>query len=101
MIIKIKRILIESRVIIISCVFKKKVENVVLKDITCTKSKSVNQEDSRYNVKSVSIALKCTLPNTAEATFEMFMFKADGNVTGDDGNIYEVASGAVKINIGM
>jgi len=75
------------------------VEKVVLKEVICTKSKNVNQEDSRYNVKSVSIALMCTLPNAAEVTFEMFMFKADGNVTGDDGNIYEVASGAVKINI--
>lgn len=78
-----------------------KVEKVALKEITCTKSKNVNQEDGSYSVKSVSIELKCTLPNSAETVLEMFMFKADGNVTSSDGNIYEVKKGAVKINMNM
>ena len=72
-----------------------------MKEITCIKSKNFNQEDGRYNVKSVSVSLNCVLPNNAEASLEMYMFKAEGNVTGEDGNIYEVVSGSVKINIEM
>jgi len=96
-----KRKLLDIRVKGIAEKFRNEteVDKVDLKEVTCTKSKNVNQNDSRYNVETASISLTCTLPNSAEVTFEMFMFKVDGNVTGDDGNIYEVASGAVKINI--
>ena len=72
-----------------------------MKDVTCTKSKSVNNDDEKYTVKSVSVELKCILPNSAEAVLKLFMFKDDGNVTGEDGNVYEVSSGGTKMNLEM
>ena len=41
------------------------------------------------------------LPNGANMSIQMFMFKDAGNVTGEDGNIYELVEGGTKANIKM
>ena len=41
------------------------------------------------------------LPNSANMSIQMFMFKDAGNVTGEDGNIYELVEGGTKANIKM
>ena len=41
------------------------------------------------------------LPNGGNVTLQLFMFKDAGNVTGEDGNVYELVDGGVKFNLKM
>lgn len=77
------------------------VKDVALKELTCKITKSSTGEDSTYTAKSISVELNCTLPNKANAALKIFMFQEAGNITGEDGNEYEVSNGAVKINLNI
>jgi len=39
------------------------------------------------------------LANGAKVNLQLFMFKEAGNVTGEDGNVYELVEGGVKANL--
>ena len=41
------------------------------------------------------------LPIGGNVTLQLFMFKDAGNVTGEDGNVYEIVDGGVKFNLKM
>ena len=61
-----------------------------------------NRNDtSQYNVTAAFIEMSGMLPNGANMSIQMFMFKDAGNVTGEDGNIYELVEGGTKANIKM
>lgn len=71
-----------------------------MKDIQFTITKDKN-DTSQYGVTAAFIEMSGTLPNGANMSVQMFMFKDAGNVTGEDGNVYELVEGGTKANIKM
>jgi len=72
--------------------------NIAIKDIDFTITKDKN--DTRYGVDSAFLEVEGVLPQSkGNVTIQMFMFREDGVLTGDDGNEYDVLKGGTKVNI--
>lgn len=74
------------------------ISKTVLKEIQFNITKDRN-DTSQYGVTAAFIEMSGMLPNGANMSVQMFMFKDAGNVTGEDGNIYELVEGGTKTNI--
>ena len=71
-----------------------------MKDIKFNITKDRN-DTATYGVTAAFIEMSGELPNGAKISLQMFMFKDAGNVTGEDGNVYELVEGGIKTNIKM
>ncbi|XP_066928149.1 uncharacterized protein [Clytia hemisphaerica] len=58
-----------------------------------------NETDFSFGVQAGFIQMSAELANGANITLQLFMFKDAGNITGEDGNIYELVKGGTKANI--
>jgi hypothetical protein len=56
------------------------------------------QDNTRYNVTAGVIILTGRLDNGAIIKFYVYMFNTSANITGEDGNEYELVAGGVKAN---
>ena len=73
---------------------------VDLKKNKCSISRDV-ANDTTYTANATLLETTCNLPNGANVSLQMFMFKEAANITGDDGNIYQIVDGGTKVNIIM
>ena len=71
-----------------------------LKDIKFNITKDKN-DTSTYGVEAAMVQMAAQLPNGGNISLHLFMFKDASNVTGEDGNVYELVKGGVKTNIIM
>jgi len=69
-----------------------------LKDVKFTITGDKN-DTSTYGVQAAYVQMVGRLPNGGNVTLQLFMFKDAGNVTGEDGNIYELVEGGTKANL--
>lgn len=69
-----------------------------LDDISCSMTKD-QESDTTYSIEATLMETKCQLKNKADVTLQMYMFKEAGNLTGADGNTYQVVEGATKVNV--
>ena len=60
-----------------------------------------NETDYSYGVQAAFVQMNTELANGANITLQLFMFKDASNVTGEDGNIYELVKWGTKANIIM
>ena len=79
------------------CLLHDQVEDS-LDDIACSMTKD-QTSDNTYSIEATLMETKCQLKNKADVTLQMFMFKEAGNLTGADGNMYQVVEGATKVNV--
>lgn len=59
------------------------------------------RNDTTYGIKANQLEVKGTAPNGASMELGLFMFMANGTITGEDGNEYDVMKGSVKFNLKM
>jgi len=60
-----------------------------------------NRDSSHYGIEAANIDIKARLSNNANISLQMFMFKETGNVTGEDGIVYELVKGGTKMNLNV
>uniref|UniRef100_A0A7M5XNT6 Uncharacterized protein n=2 Tax=Clytia hemisphaerica TaxID=252671 RepID=A0A7M5XNT6_9CNID len=66
-------------------------------DFSITKDKN---DTSTYGIEAAFVEMAGQLTNNGgNITLQVFMFKDAGNVTGEDGNEYELVDGGVKFNL--
>ena len=56
-----------------------------------------NETDYSYGVQAAFVQMNTELANGANITLQLFMFNDAGNVTGEDGNIYELVKGERRL----
>jgi len=74
------------------------VSKIDIKAVNFNITKDKN-DSSTYGIQAAFVQLFGNLPNGGNITLQVFMFKDAGNVTGEDGNEYELVDGGVKFNL--
>merc|ERR1712137_766435 len=74
------------------------VSKIDIKAVNFNITKDKN-DTSTYGIQAAFVQLVGNLPNGGNITLQVFMFKDAGNVTGEDGNEYELVDGGVKFNL--
>ena len=76
------------------------ITKIKLKDVKFSITGDKN-DTSTYGVQAAFVQMVGQLPNGANISLQLFMFKDAGNVTGEDGNVYELVEGGTKANLRM